>query len=205
MTKEMVWVSRVLYDSTLFKGFESDVHLENDRYAVDAMRRNKKGEPLAAERFPKELYGKYPDKKIKKLPDISLSGGFLLISKPCAEVLRAFNLGKTSLYQTTVYEHDRKTHVEGDYFCLSIGETKKCVDLEQSPNAQKNPYGADVWSLAGNPKDDDIAVSANALDGVDLWMDPLLDRAIFLSDHLVRALKEANLTSRFGLRKCRII
>lgn len=53
--------------------------------------------------------------------------------------------------------------------------------------------------------DNDIAVSRQALDGPDIWIDPLLWNGLFISDRLARALKIAKRASTFHLAKCRVI
>ncbi|NSX55455.1 imm11 family protein [Parasulfitobacter algicola] len=203
MSKDTVWVSRAMMDSTLMKGFDHDNYFVDKENALDAMRRNEKGEPLPADRFPKEMYGEYRDEKVKKQPDIFNAGGFWTVSAECADVLRQFDLGQTSLYPVKILQHDRTTPVEGTYFCLNFGETKDAFVSEESPRARERGYNA--WGLPYGVKDGEMAIKPDALKGVDLWMDQRVKDAFFLSDPLVKALKAAKLTRRFGLRKCRIL
>ena len=204
-----VWVSQVPRDSTLIEGFDSDVYLTDEDLAVDAMRRSRAGEPLPQDRFPQEMYGEYPDKKYGRQPDLFLGGGFWIVSSEFADVLRSVNLGRSALYPVKLFQHDRKTPVEGAYFSLNIGETKKSLILDQSTGLNKPTYpdasGLDVRYLPFEPTDGDIAVRDSALDGSNLWIDPLLRDGIFLSDRLVQVLKAAKLTRRLGLIKARII
>jgi hypothetical protein len=51
-----------------------------------------------------------------------------------------------------------------------------------------------MWKLDLVPEDDDFALSAAALQGPDLWIGAQVWDAFFLSDRLVRALREARLT-----------
>jgi len=199
---KVIWVSRVMCDSTLIKSFESNYALEDANSAVDAMRRNKVGEPLPVDRFPTELYGAYPDKRMKRQPDIFMAGGYWAVSAEVATVLRQFSLGRTSLYPTRLFQHDRKTPVEGEYFCLNFGEVKTTV-LREKSHAIEGSYtgGAPYW-LDGDVKDNQIAMSSAGAAGVDIWLDSEIRNAVFLSDALVQALKAAKLTRRFGLRKC---
>ena len=202
---KVVWVSRAMMDSTLMKSFLSDLYFADQELALDAMRRVKRGEPVPAGHHPKEYYGKYPDKRMGPPPDIFCAGGDYVVSAAFAEVLRQFDLGRTTLCPTRLFQYDRTTPVPGDYFYLGFGETKEAFLPYKSPRAVKPYADQQVWKLSLDPKDDDIAVSARALDGVDLWMDPKLWYAFFLSDRLVRALKSAKLARRLGLRRCRVI
>ena len=59
--------------------------------------------------------------------------------------------------------------------------------------------------MVSHPKDSDIAVSASALEGCDLWTDTALDGALFLSGPLEAALKVAKLTRNLRRAKCTIV
>ena len=206
MPKTEVWVSGAPVDPTLIKGFDTDVALADQKLAVDALRKSAAGVPLPAERFPKEFYGEYYDKSYKKQPDIFMAGGFWCVSKACADVLNQHDLGETKLYPAKFFQHDRKRPVEGEYFCLALGEQKQAFLPEESPNCRKPHETVDIWKLPlGKVNDNDCAVSEAALGGAVLWADPLVRHAFFLSDELVQSLKAAKLTRRWGLRRCRII
>jgi hypothetical protein len=48
-------------------------------------------------------------------------------------------------------------------------------------------------------------VSREALDGSDVWVDPLLSRSLFLSQRLGDALDAAGLRQDFRLFRCQVI
>lgn len=204
---QVVWVSDAPMNPALMKGFIMDVLLADKDNAIDAMRRNQAGEALPPERFPKEFYVKDPGKKIHKLPDLANAGGFWTVSAAVAEVLRSVNLGRSSLYPTKVLRYDRKTPLEGEYFCLNFGERKSAFLPEQSARAQGNPYDKVqvAWTLPLVPRDGDLTVDQTALAGPDLWVDPRVRTAFFLSDRLAQALKAAKLARNFGLFRCRVV
>ena len=54
-------------------------------------------------------------------------------------------------------------------------------------------------------QDKDIAVSSSALDGPDLWMDPQMRDAFFVSHALAQALRVAKVSRPFKLRKCVVV
>jgi hypothetical protein len=202
----VVWVSRAPIVSILIKGFLSDVFLADEARAIDAMERNRTGEALPPERFPTEHYVKDPGQKIRKLPDLALAGGFWTVSAGVANVLRAFDLGRSSLYPTKAFRYDRKTPLEGEYFCLNLGEQKSAFLPEHSPRA-RDPYlrPQGIWRLSLVPKDGDMAVDQTALAGPDLWVDPRVRHAFFLSDRLAQGVTETKLARRFGLFRCRVV
>lgn len=202
---DTVWVSCAMMDSSLVKAFTSDVLEHDEGKALEAMRQNSKGVPFPADRFPKECYIKRKGKKYGKQPDIFMVSGFWVVSAACADVLRQFDLGEGGLYPTKLFQHDRTTPVEGEYFCLNFGNQKQAFVPEYSPMAQRPHPTQDMWKLSFVPKDGEMAVTKVALERPDLWIDPWVRHAIFLSDPLVQALKAAKLTRRFGLRKCKVI
>lgn len=102
-------------------------------------------------------------------------------------------------------QYDRKTPVEGTYYCLNFGNTTTAF-LPEMSECINRPYDhSDIWSLKGKIDEGAVAVSANALKGPDIWIDTRMVRAFFLSDRLVQALKAAKLTRSFGLRRCRVV
>ena len=204
--KPTVWVSRIMMDSTLIKAFTSDA-IERDKDAtLQRMEMHQEGLNIAAKAFPQEFYSDSRHKKIKKQPDIFLCGGFWCVSSAVAEVLQRFDLGEGSVYPTKLFQFDRETPVEGEYFCLNFGARQQFLVPEQSPGAKIPRFAKpNSWILRPDPQDGDLAVRAAALKGADLWTDPCIRRVVFLSDPLVQALKAAKLSRRFGLQKCAVL
>jgi hypothetical protein len=53
--------------------------------------------------------------------------------------------------------------------------------------------------------DGDLAVTRAAFEGPDIWVDPAISPAFFVSDGLAQALRAAGVHKTFGLKKCRVI
>ena len=100
---------------------------------------------------------------------------------------------------------DRKTALAGDYFSLNFGNVKKAFLPADSVSPYRMVEGLEIWALPFVLKDNAMAVSQAALQGPDLWVDPLLHKALFISDRLGKALKAAGAGRAFGLKKCRVI
>ncbi|WP_377193726.1 hypothetical protein [Ruegeria meonggei] len=64
----MIWISDAMVSTSSIKGFDQDNYLKDNELSVDAMKRNNVGEPLPENRFPKEMYAEYKDKKEKTRP-----------------------------------------------------------------------------------------------------------------------------------------
>ncbi|MEM7320163.1 MAG: DUF1629 domain-containing protein [Pseudomonadota bacterium] len=203
--KPMIWISYSVKDPSCLKGFNSDLWPEDRKRTVDAVIRNNEGEPLGQEYFPKQMYAKYRDKYVKKPPDLYCAGSYWCVSTACAEVLRRFDLGQGSLYPVRLFQHNRTKPVEGDYLCLNFGNQKTAVLTDQSRRIRKPYKNHNIWQPPLALHDNDIAVSADALSGPDIWIDTQVRDAFFLSDALVQALRKAKVSRRFMLRKCTVL
>lgn len=205
--KQAVWLSAVMTDPSLNKYAVPDVFEDDAEIALDTITRNLRGEKLAPEKFPTEAYAKYPDKKIKSLPDICSLWGFWTFSSACAEVFSNFDLGATKLHPIKIFEHDRSTPISGEYFTINFAETKSSFLPEESRVRKSDPDNPDsnIWLPCYDMEKEDIAVDASALSGSDLWIDARFLNGFFMSDRLVRALKVAKLTRRFNLHRCRTL
>ncbi|PDV90346.1 hypothetical protein CO652_02890 [Rhizobium sp. H4] len=193
-----VWASRAFMDSTRIKGFTADP-LPTGMGLGQMAELNQAGERMSAEHFPKEIFAKYPDKKEKKQADLVLAAGAVVVSASCADVLRQFDLGHSSLYPIKLFQHDRKTPVEGEYFCLNIGERKDVFLRKHSQRVME--FGDGTLSMWPDIHDNEVAVSPAALEGSpDLWVSPPLNRIFFLSDRLTQALRAAKMGRVFGFR-----
>ena len=203
--KDIVWVSAAPMGGYINKAFDADVFEENQTAAIAIMKQNNAGVSLVADQFPKKMYGMYPDKHYKKLPDLCTAGGFWTVSAATAEVLQQFDLGDGGLYPVELFQHNRTKRIEGEYFCWNFGNVKKSY-LPDDSNNMRYPFGSDmrcILSLAR--KDGDVALSSEALNPPDVWVEQNIESAFFLSDPLVQALRAAKVTRNFTLRKCRVI
>ena len=208
-TPREVWVSQAMTDPNLVSGFVPDMYLADPERAVDAARRNEEGQALPAERFPAAFFeGSAPGgcpRDLQSLPPLFNAGDFWVVSEALAEVLRGVELGRTSLYPTRLLRSDRATPVPGDFLCLSFGERRRCFVPERSPLVQRAEGEADVWQLPLSVDDGDIAVSDAAPTRPDLWVDPRLANAFFLSDGLASALDGAGLARDLRLARCSVV
>ena len=200
-----VWATNCLTDGELFYAFDADNYLEDEDKAYDAMKRANSGEPLPADRFPREMYITSQYEEIKQVPDFFKGGGFWVISGRFAEVLRRFELGQTSLHPVKLFHHDRKTPFEGEYFVLAFGETKDTCVPEESPEADTVFMRKDVWQAKRANNKDSLAFDKSVLNGVDLWMETKIMHSFFMSDRLVEALKAEKLTKPLKPYRCRIV
>lgn len=140
----------------------------------------------------------------KKLPHLANSG-FWFVSAEAAGVLRQFDLGGCQLHPVEVLMEDRKTPLPGSYFVLDFDSWKDVFLPEKSPDFPSRRGVTGIWKPTMSTKDDVVVLSATALSGADLWWNPNIWGAFFLSNPLVQALRKAGVDKPFTLRRCRIV
>jgi hypothetical protein len=174
--------------------------------AMEWGQRNVDGQSLNGDCFPDEIYGAgNAEAKDYKLPDIFFAGSYWVVSSAAAEVLRQFDLGGGALYPVQVFKKDRETPIGEGWFCINFGNQKNVLFPQESPRMRHRYIrnGEKGWFPPFVTKDGDVAVSSAALRGPDLWIDPNVGDAFFLSDALAKALKKAKVDKGFFLSKCR--
>jgi hypothetical protein len=171
----------------------------------DIMWRYFRGEMLKPEEFPKAFYHDYYDVKLKKLPDFFQADGFFCFSNRGMKVFKDFDLGEGGFVPVKIYQYDRTTPIEGDYFCLNFGERKPACVIRKSKNVNRTEGGPFPFKVRADSEDYDIAVSKAAFVGADLWTDSNLGYAVFLSDRLVRVLSYHGLAEKLDLKRCLLV
>lgn len=206
---EIVWISTAPGHASnmrpLKHSFSNDEQIE---IGLGWAQRNIDGDPLVAEFFPDEIWGiSSAEEKDYQLPSIFRAGDVWVVSAAAADVLRRFDLGNGGLYPVKVMKADHVTPVGGEWFCINFGNRKSAIVPDKSPNMmhQYIRNGEKGWFPNFVTKDGDVAVSRTALSGPDIWIDPDVGDAFFISDALAKALKKAKVDKGFFLSKCRVI
>lgn len=201
----MVFVSNAPGDSTLIKPLEADIVLNDPEKAMAAIRRGRVGEPLDDDMFPASFHGDRHSKQMKRLPHLFHASGFWCVSGPARAILETAELGRTRLRPVRIFQRDRVTPAPGDFHCLAIAETKHALDPDGSDGLRRNPHARTaVFNLPFVMTADAVSVSACARQGAELWLDPALQMAFFVSGRLGDALADAGLARDFRLYACRL-
>ncbi len=210
---EKIWVSDSALNSSIISKLSvvPDIMLPtvqvHDLTRLDTLQKKyHRGEGLSEDERYKSAFGWYRETRIKTLPDFFMVNGFFVVSVGFAEVLNKFDLGKTELSSIDLFQGNRRERINGDWFFLDLGSVKQAFLPEASTGGYAHP---DVWPegrwIIRNPKDDELAVSSSALEGSDLWIDPLLNSALFLSGRLEAALKGAKMTRTLRRARCSVV
>ncbi len=211
---ERVWISPSMNNTTIYA--ELSVMLDGEprreetpeetKRLVEMANRYHSGVGLREEEIPR-FCGDFPTTRIKKLSDFFFANSYFVVSERCAEVFRQFDLGTGGLYPVEIYQGNCKTLVEGSFFLLNFGCRKNAFLPEESNSKRLAPIGDKpvLWQARSTTSDDDCAVSRDALTGCDLWIDPRVHAAFFLSDALAQALRAAKVTRTIRMLRCRVL
>lgn len=198
-------MSRVMTDSTSIKPFWSDIAERDLDRAIDIRRRNERGEALHADHFPTRIWNTKEGQILDSREDLFFAGSYWVVSEKAAAAMRHFDLGGGDLFPVDVLQKDRATRLAGEYFCLNFGNVKNCFLPGESISVFPDPYREAIWRLDSAVGDGDIAVSAAALAGPDIWVDPKLEGAFFLSEALAGAMEAVDAIRSFRLQMCRVL
>ncbi len=218
-----VWLSHIMSDSRIgqkqglhVKRFGADwdpatevpPRLSGERYQI--ARKYLAGLPLEREEMV-ECAAIFDEDNFCKTKDIFISGGPFAVKGKLAEVLLHFDLSPGGLCPLPIYRTDHITPVDGPFYLLNFGAQKQTFLPEKSAKdsfeafAVKPDTGEQVWKIHSWVKDDDIALSADACEGADIWFDPSVYNKIFMSDALVTQLRSAKVKVDFQLIRCRVL
>jgi hypothetical protein len=209
---DCIWISTAPGHAGNMRPFKHDV-VERDRERFEngpdrVVTKIKEGYPLSVEDLASEIFGTVSaEEKDYRLPDLFHAYGYWVVSSTAADVLRSFDLGGGGLYPVKVMKQDRATPVRGDWFCINFGNRKSAIVPGASPKMRHRYIrnGEKGWFPPFVTKDGDVAVSLAALSGPDIWIDPDVGDAFFVSNALAKALKKAKADKGFFLSKCRVI
>lgn len=202
---DTVWVSLMMVKYTIAVRLNVGRDLWDRSVLRDVFERYQWGETLKPDEFPKAFYSDYHDIKLEKLPDVFNADGFFCFSVRGMTVFKDFDLGEGGFAPTQIFQYDRTTPVEGEYFCLNFGARKRACVVEKSQNLQRASGGPFPFWIRADSKDHDIAVSDAAFFGADLWTDHNLGEAVFMSDQLVKALAKYSMAEKLDLKRCLLV
>jgi hypothetical protein len=201
---DMVWVSRAMVHASNQRPFRNDLAERDHDRLLEIGRANCLGERMAPDDFPKLIFGAPHARETNyHVPDLFFAYGFWIVSKATADVMRQVDLGGAQLVPVPVLKKDRQTPIGGEWLCINFGNAKHAVVPDKSETIRMGPQ--DRYNLPVTTKDDDVAVSSDALQPPDIWVDPQLWDNFFVSDRLRGALRKAKADKGFMLVRCRVV
>jgi hypothetical protein len=177
--------------------------------AASVVRKYTSGDLADPSELPYKFCGPYLDSKVENLSDFFSSGSYLFASERCAEVFLRFDLAGGGFSPVEIYHGDRKTLATTQpIFLLNIRGKKSAfasdkVDMTTFKRAH-GPKGLDSRYRPMSLADDQIVLTAAALDGCDLWFDDEIARIFFVSARLAEAIHHAGVEGKMFLKSCRV-
>lgn len=136
-------------------------------------------------------------------------GDEVIMCSKAAGIVGRFDLGGAALYPVSegVWAPDPNIRDPEDWFCFAIANTKTAFSEAHSPLAsgEDGPEFRDICVFPWTMADETIAVSREAMEGPDVWIDRALARSVFLSRALGDALDAAGLREPFRLYRASVI
>jgi hypothetical protein len=181
----------------------------SDETRLEIMGRYNSGFPLIPQEFPEAsaIYDPACFRRTKQL--FYPAPGFLGVREKLAEVLSRFDLGPIGLIPYTIYEADEVTPHPGSFWLIGLGVQKATFLPEESRmfewGVPNHATGIRRPRLDMRVSDGDIALSAAALDGADLWVEKGFRGNLWMSDRLVQALRDGNFGFDWRFFQCRIV
>jgi len=156
----------------------------------------------------------WDEKSFARTGDMFMVGHMYAVKPRLADVFSRFDLGEGGLSPITLYKGDLQTPSPSEYWLLRFGARKETFLPDRS---NKEGYrirslgidhktGEDLWKVSFGIQDGDVAVSAAALQGADLWVEARVHHKLFLHSELVEAIISAKPKKvKFDLRRCRVV
>ena len=203
-----VWYSqKIHFNTAAYTTLENHGQLKrvkNEKLSA-AMKRVDQQELVKQGELHEDLYINNTRGGHKKRQYHIMAADGLMISDPCADVLRQFDLGEHGIYPVRLWKNDRKTPSDKVYSYLTHGNRKDTFLPEHSPEASRLHESKALWFPPPNPVHDQLFYSKEALEGVDMWCERKTARGIMLSDRLATALKKAKMARDWMMLRCPVI
>ena len=180
--------------------------------SIEIIKRYHKAEKLNLVNIPTILYAHGFSKTVNLPSFFRTQDGFVILTEPCANILKKFRLGESALYPLSFFDIQLNESVNDQtYYFFNIAELRSYLrpeycteELHKYRNTKHKGYQLfDLYHA--DYADHAIAITQEALTcDVDLWQDPELDHSIFMSAQLKMALDEAQLSEAWQLFLCEL-
>ena len=195
---EQVWVTDALVDLEQVYHFDQpeEVAMRNFKKKLDQTYQNAEFADLEQNLEGTAVLTRVVN-PINPVPHL-MTNTYMFVSEQLRDLLRGFDLGEIHFRDVTLYVNDEQ-QIPGNpnYYYVNIIETKKSFTYTESKRLIPRSTYYDF-----NCSDSTIVVNTPQTGGVDLWMEPLLHGAIFMSDRLYQALQGSGLVERVSFIKC---
>lgn len=131
----------------------------------------------------------------------------VFLSEDVAEHFGPVDLGNGRLSRMPVLRSDRTREFDSAFYLLEFANSRDTVDRENTekcrplyPNRPEAGY-----KLPPDVPGRDVIVHRSAVDGPELWFDPMIRGRQFTSDRVAQILTRCGLQSAFKLKQCKFL
>lgn len=197
-----IWYSRILNSIEIMTQIDYELIQNNRQSRINHQAAYFNWETCSGNEGPQKLILPKGGRIKKSIRDaFKILNGLLIVSPAFKQVLDEFDIGKNRLFEVPLFLADGETPSEyPPHYLLHIQETKPTLIPEESRNIRRpippgkvEPNPGARWKETYDP--DELAVHASAADGADLWADPIMQKRLFFSDRLKRAIEEESIVS----------
>lgn len=211
---DTIWYSRLSSHDT-FIPFDYAPSFIDGEKKQSIKSRNWAGEVLSRDDFPEFMIERHEDdpevrrlknKIYKNLPNV-FDAHLILVSERVAGILDDFDMDGGKFYPMPLLSEERGL-LSGAYFAWNFGSVKHAFAPEQCEGFDGEKMGGRTiyFESIVPPKGGWLgAVKAEALDGPDMWVDPIVHRVLFLKGKVVAALKATGFAKSFPFHPCEIV
>lgn len=197
---EQIWVSRCRNDTSINLMFKDIEEKLTFRDLIKVTRDLDRGVPVDPKLLPTKLI--FSEKRYNppmRMPHV-FSWTTLYISATFASVLNQFNLGKTRLIPVALFDKKMQEMTDWPYFSVVVGEARKTV--RGGSALIESTLQPGEFALDSPLEDGAVEVFSDLPTQPDLWIDPNIPGALFMSDRLQCALLKKDLARCLTLRRC---
>lgn len=197
---EQVWVCRGHADGAINIPFRDPDTQLTIRERVRLANNVKRGLSVDPALLPSRLVFDGPNRKLRTVVHNVFTDGYMYVAEPVMQIISEFNIGKTHFFPVSLFDKELNSITFKAYFGIAFSEAKRTVSGGQA--LIENGLQPGEFNLDSPLLDGAVEVFPNLTEEPDIWVDPNIIGAVFMSDRLHNALQAAGLVARFSARKC---
>ncbi len=202
-----IWACDYLGKSELDSDFQAHIDTRDWQSFNRLIHMIVNGHPIEAREIPKTVQSvKTKPGKLKHVSNM----GLFAYAPEVVDLLKNFDLGAAKFHEIEFLAKDGAPLPDLAHSYVEYGNVKTSFSIEHSRNTEElpthnNPGLVNYRYPPGYVRDDDLALTAECLNGPDIWVEKHLIRMVFVSDAVAQALRKAKLDKPFFLRRCRLV
>lgn len=164
------------------------------------------GMPLPADKFYEITKSTKTRASMRRESILLIENRFVLVSGPFVETAKQFDCGDAGFYPTTIMKRSMDEALATDFHYWNFGNRKRTLLPDACLNLKPVLKGGKVIAYSDQQaRDDDLAVSHDALKGPAFWVESGLSGTVFFQPDFIAALRKAKLVTPMKLHRVRVV